>query len=506
LFKFTPEAENLIHIITRTKLHYRRDNRWICAGLLLLLLFAACNPSPPISTRTPAATRTAGEPTPTRQAAASTPAATLTATLPPASTVDVAAEELNGVQIVFWHPYSDAEADALRRLAESFNDSNQWGILVSVEAIAGPDALEQRLDAALEAGSSPGDGLPDLAAGFLHQALAWNEQHPLADLRSYTDDPIWGYSLAEQADFFPAFWEQDVVDGRRLGLPFHRSAQVLLYNTTWANELGFRTPPATPQQLADQACAAAEANPANDGTGGLLVTPHYAAALSWIYSFGGEILRQPEPAAGRNVYRFSSDETEEAFTYLRNLYDDRCAWAIETGGPETEFAARRALLAPVSLADLAYLAEVMQQTGSQDQWTVIAYPSSEETPGIATYGTSLVVFEGSEARQLAAWLFASWLVQAENHARWVEAAGGLPLRQSEPAQLEAFSSRSPQWAAALALLPTARPEPAYASWDLVRWAIQDAFTQLFRSYFAADQIPTMLNFLDNTAEELHESD
>jgi len=113
------------------------------------------------------------------------------------------------------------------------------------------------------------------------------------DLNPYANDPIWGFSRQEQADFYPAFWEHDLSDGKRLGVPAQRSGQLLLYNTTWARQLGFDAPPPHPKQFKEQACTAAQANLAdeeagNDGTGGWMISAEYPVMLSWIYAFGGE--------------------------------------------------------------------------------------------------------------------------------------------------------------------------------------------------------------------------
>ena len=71
--------------------------------------------------------------------------------------------------------------------------------------------------------------------------------------------------------------------------------------------------------------------------------------------------------------------------------------------------------------------------------------------------------------------------------------------------LKTDSNLPPQWHAAINLMPVAHPEPAYQSWGIVRWAVSDAATQLFRSYFTSDSIPELVTFLDQTANDLHEN-
>jgi ABC-type glycerol-3-phosphate transport system substrate-binding protein len=330
----------------------------------------------------------------------------------------------------------------------------------------------------------------------------------LVDLQPYVEDPKWGYSLDEQADFYPVFWDQDVFDGRRLGIPALRSGQVLYYNTTWAKELGYPAAPVLPEQFQEQACAAAstkrkDADPQNDSTGGWIVSADYPLLLGWIYSFGGEIIKNPEPGLGETVYQFNTPQVEETFTFLKDLYDQGCAWLAESQYPEAEFAARMGLFSAGSVSDIPYQAEAYRQSGNRDEWTVIPFPSPSLLPGLDVYGPSYVMLPSGNKEQMASWLLIKWLSEPENQARMVEATGAFPLRASTLTYLDAYQSRYPQWAAALKMLPTARNEPAFQSWSTVRWSLSDAGTQLFRSYFTIDQVPRLIEFLEKTAADLH---
>jgi hypothetical protein len=153
--------------------------------------------------------------------------------------------------------------------------------------------------------------------------------------------------------------------------------------------------------------------------------------------------------------------------------------------------------------DIPYQAQALVQAGNRDQWTVIPYPSTQQGSAMDGYGASLAVLPSSPQEQLAAWQLIRWLLDARNHARFVQASGSFPVRGSELAHLEEYQKRYPQWGQALTLIPSVRSEPLVSSWGRVRWALNDAFTQLFRSYFSIDQIQTLLTYLDRTANDLH---
>ncbi|HSO27550.1 MAG TPA: hypothetical protein VLS48_05730, partial [Anaerolineales bacterium] len=61
------------------------------------------------------------------------------------------------------------------------------------------------------------------------------------------------------------------------------------------------------------------------------------------------------------------------------------------------------------------------------------------------------------------------------------------------------------WLQTAERLPSARPEPAFESWKTVRWALQDATTQLYRYYFEIEQVEQLSELLDQTADDLHRS-
>jgi multiple sugar transport system substrate-binding protein len=468
--------------------------------LLFILASGGCQQSLPQATAAPRKTAASTSTQTLVPATATASAVAPSETQPPASRLNITPEALRGTIIHFWYPWTGATGRLMRSVVDEFNLNNEWGIVVVPVAQPGFDSLDAKLAAARGT-----DQMPDLATGYSHQLLAWDQTQPLVDLQPYVDDPVWGYLAPEQADFTPVFWGQELVSGRRLGLPLQRSAQVLFYNQSWAQALGFGAQPLTPEQFRQQVCAAAQANRSGAdtrlyGTGGWIVSTNYATALSWIYSFGGDVAGQP---VSGQVYQFNTPQAQEAFAFLRRLYDSNCAWISEDPYPEGPFASRLGLVSTGSVMDIPYQAQAFQQAGNADQWKIIPYPSAVQTQAINTYGASLAIFPSSPQQQLAAWQFARWLLEPLNHARLVETSGSFPIRTTELGYLDGYRKRYPQWDQALELIPTARGEPAISSWGQVRLALNDAFTQLFRSYFSVEQVQTMLGYLDRTAADLH---
>jgi len=467
------------------------------AALVCALLMAGCQPAPS-PTRLPgtasptAEGRLTGTVSPTRRvplAPTRTPLAT--------SDLGIDPDKLDGLQVQFWHAWSEDADGAVADLVSDFNSSNPWGIVVQAASLSSYDALEEQVAAVLEEG-----GAPDLISAFTYQASSW--QDVLVDLNEYIDDPEYGLDSEERADFFPVFWEQEGADGSRTSLPALRSGQALYYNESWAGELGFDAPPATPEEFEAQVCAAAQANlqdddPDNDQTGGWIISSDYPAVLGWLHAYGSPVTREN----GRG-YQLDTDAVTGAFTFLRQLYEKGCAWLPENQLAEQEFAERRGLLAAGSLTGIPYQQSAMRRAGSWDQWTVIPFPSPTKSPTISVYGPSYMVLKSSPEVELAAWLFARWMSSPINQADLVAATSSFPLRASTLDYLISYRpSISPQWKAATDLIPAARAEPDDPSWRDVRWALSDAVTQLFRWYFTMEQLPATVQLLDSTAAELY---
>jgi multiple sugar transport system substrate-binding protein len=472
--------------------------RIILCGVLLTMLLAACQPAPAPIRRPGEASPTADGSPPPGRTRTPTPSrkVTSTPTPQPESAIDVKLADLDGTTIEYWHAWNGEAGRLAEELVEEFNASNEWGIKVRASNQGDYKTLAEQVAQAISERKPP-----DVVAAYDYQALEWDDL--LVEISDYVEDPVWGWSVTDQADFYPPFWEQPVGRETRLSLPAQRSGQVLFYNTTWAKELGFRSPPTTFEQFQEQACAAAQANldddvAENDQTGGWIVSTDYPGVLGWLYASGSEVIR-PDGSG----YRFDTPQVKEALTFLRELYEQGCAWLPENQVVENEFASRLGLFATGNLTDIPYQQAAFDSLGNRDEWTVLPFPSGNDDAAIAVYGPSFTILESTPEEQLASWLFIQWLLSAENQARWVQVSDAFPLRVSVLENLAPDDPQAEQWIAAVDLLEFARPEPGYRSWETVRFTLSDVATQLYRWYFTLEQLPSTVRLLDRTASELH---
>jgi multiple sugar transport system substrate-binding protein len=478
-------------------------------GLLIGLLFflTACQPAPKLPTATPSLQSTG------------TPSPTLTSTPDAGTRLGVKKEALKGVTIQVWTPWFGVESNLFNSQVQQFNQTNEWGIVVQSTSQINYSQLYQNTTAAF-----PTAKRPQLVIAFPEYALEWDAGGFVTNLNDYINDPQYGLTSGDVNDFAPVFWSQDSFGGRRVAIPAERSARFLLYDVTWAHDLGFGSPPRTADEFRLQACRAHQAmlsdsDKTNDALGGWLVDTNPIAslsqlnndhpldwanlindsntttALSWMMAFGGGVLEG-------NDYRFLTPKNIAAFSFVKKLYEDGCAWTAQPNTDlQADFASRKALFATGGLEELTAFARAMATAGNSDQWTVLSFPGDIQT-GLVIYGSSYVIINSTPEQQLASWLFVRWLLTPANQAVWVNTTGLFPLRTSSLAVLGDYGKSHPQWEAAVALLPQAQIQPQLASWRKVRVMLGDGFDSMFRLNIPSGQVASILAQMESTSRDL----
>ncbi|HEY5732035.1 MAG TPA: extracellular solute-binding protein [Anaerolineales bacterium] len=464
----------------------RTSQQTFAIFLLLFLILSACS----------ASSVTKPEPTPLPNATV-TPLAAKTPTQA-VSSLNVEIEALRGTQVRIWHPWFGAEASLFDSQVEQFNRLNEWGIIVNAESKNNFSELYLQTDAALEESANP-----DIVIALPEHAIEWRDN--VVDLNAYVRDPIFGLTALEMSEFPTVIWMQDEADGVRLGMPAQRTGRFILYNQTWARELGFDSPPETFSDFEDQACAANRAlvkdtDDDNNALGGWLIDSNAMTPLAWMLAFEGSVQEE-------QGYRFLIQGNIDAFKFLKVLQQKSCAWVAS---PEMSvydrFAARQALFATASLEEFVDQSRSFGALGGRDEWTTLPFPGNDQS-AFVVYGSSFVVFQSEDVTQLASWLFIRWMLSAENQARWVQSTGLFPLRSSVKDLLADYSASHPQWAEAVELLPSGAMTPKLASWRVVRVMLADGFRDMFDTIRHPDltdgQVPLILKQMEEVANDLN---
>jgi ABC-type glycerol-3-phosphate transport system substrate-binding protein len=296
-------------------------------------------------------------------------------------------------------------------------------------------------------------------------------------------------------------WDQDKLGDRRVAFPAQRTARLLLWNETWAGELGFDSGPDSSNAFRQQACRAhqtmlSDSTTANDGRGGWVLDTASMTAYSWLLAFEGGVLEG-------NDYRFLTPNNISAFEFLKKLVESQCAWQASSDSLFSDFATRQALFITVSLEDLPAISRAFATANNTDTWTVLAYPG-EDSSALVVYGSSYVIMDSTLEEELAAWLFVRWMLEPEQDARLVETTHLFPLRTSTLDLLTAYENSHPQWMDAVNLLPDGELQPQLASWRTVKVMLGDGFVDMFRQPdLTSGQVAKVLQQMQDIAQELN---
>lgn len=393
----------------------------------------------------------------------------------------------SGIEIEFWHPWSGEMANLIEELVSEYNRTNEWEITVRTSSHADERVLVQDV---LEIGQE--QPLPDILAAppYFLQYL-YEEGFALADLNEYLASEIWGFADEESLQFLPVFWNTDVRDHKRIGVPAYRSANLLFYNQTWAQSMGFQEPPADTEAFRELTCAASDG-----GIGGWVYEYDGLTFLSWLKAFSGGF-----PLEGGTPNNFLIDENVIASEYLYDLYVDDCAWIGKQPLPYQYFSNRQAILYSGQMEDILIQEEVNAINGSADQWTLIPYPAGDERPVVLVEGLSYAIFNETDQNSLAAWDFIRWILRVENQVRVVETSATYPLSTEAIALLSDFRGTHPAWADTLQYLPLVQTPTADVSWMGVQDILSDVSWRLTQ-YIGKDNIPFLFESADNLFAEI----
>jgi len=463
---------------------------FVMMAVVLALLLAACCPA-----EKPA-------PTPTEKGSAPEPTQVPVAEPTKVPIAEPTEEPMmpevdpTGQTVVFWHVWGTGlPNETMLAIVDEFNATNEWGITVEALDQGRYNDLEDAFNAAVQSGD-----LPDLVTGYTNAMANWYAVDAIVDLSPYVNDAYFGLTADEQAAFFGGALEGGKApDGTLFAFPISQSANVLFYNSGWAEELGFENPPANYAEFKAQACAATEANntddnPDNDGTGGLVLYAGASNVASFVFANGGNMLN----AAG-DGYDFTDQTVVDTAEFLKDLWDSGCAFATESY-PNPEFATRKALFTMSSTAGLPYqFAAFEAEDAIQDEWTIAPFPGKDGGQAVNLFGQYVAIGNTNPERMMATWVFIKYLTSPEVQAKWIEGSAYYPTRSDTLPLIEAYSAENEIWAYGLSFLDYGKAEPAWASWTTVRRDVGDSFNAILQG--TMEDIPTLLAGLNDKAAQ-----
>ncbi len=452
-----------------------RKLTWVSILVLSALVFAAC--TAPIA---PATSTT------TTEAAATAPAAE-------EATAGYDGVDPSGQHVVWWTNHTGSREAIVNELVERFNADNEFGITVEAQQQGGYDAIRDKVNAAVASGEVP----VNILVGYQNDQAFYQLNDILVDFDTLINDPTFGLTAEEWDDFYPVFRSQSVhplFDNQRLGFPPQRSMEVLYYNQSWLDELGFDGPPSNPDEFTEQACAAAASR--DDGLGGYVLRDDASAMAAWTFAYGGDISNEDHTG-----YVLNSQPTVDAMTMLKSLYDNGCAYFLSEGFPDPELTSGNAVFTQGSTSGLSFyaggVATFAEENGTDPiDWGITAIPHTTDEPVQNIYGGDVMIVRQTPEAEVASWEFIKWFTSPEIMAEWNARTGYHPTRAAAAPLVDAFltDATRTQYSQGLELLPFAAYEPQLLSYTAVRDEMQKAFNEIMQGAPIQERLDALNTF------------
>lgn len=464
------------------RLKIRRLTTWVMLASALLMIACAVQNQP---VNTPTLTNaTIMSPTAT---IAHTPTLPEPTPLTPEPTQQaVLVNELKGLKISVAYPWVNEAGASFEALVEEFNHTNELGIEVVTKRLPGYSAISEAL--------LDGEVTEDLAIarGFdlagVDDGQRWVNLSDAPLIEGISDPPEACSTCADYLD----------LDHQQRYITLLYQPALLVYNQSWAKELGFDNPPKTFADLQQQMEAAAaklleDNDYDNNGAGGLWLSLSPQSALAWYRAFGGELAGIDQPP------QFDREMLERAFVYLKTLRGEARSWRAQNPTAYQYFVSRTAIAYEGGLEDILPQKAVGEATGFNDQWITIAYPTEDGMGSISLETIGISIGSLKKNSQAASAYFVRWLINEARLEKLAEATGLWPAGGNPRQIAQAYAEKHPEWISALN--PTVRVSvaPEANNWAISRLILQDAALRIY----SLDQefFPAILNTLEVTLKE-----
>ena len=328
--------------------------------------------------------------------AVETPAAEATTEAAPA-TED---KNIEATEVTFWHAMNGNLESVLTEITDEFNNSNEYGIKVTLVNQGSYGDLQTKLQA-----SAAADALPDIAQAYNNWLTPYLDKIVKLDDFVANDFDNWD-------DVVEAYRDECSEFGFIHAVPYNKSTYVLFYNKTMFDELGI----SVPETWADVEAAAKTVYDAK-GISFIGFDDLAGVVEASLHQNGSEYV----DATGA---LFNDDKGLETFTYLSNLYNNEYARLVGEDGYFSNVISNQQIASYVgSSAGVSYI--------KAEGWDLGVAPLPGNVQKAANMaGTNIVMFAQDSNKQLAAWEYLKYITSTEAMTKWAVGTGYLPIRQS----------------------------------------------------------------------------
>jgi sn-glycerol 3-phosphate transport system substrate-binding protein len=364
------------------------------------------------------------------------------------------------VTIDFWHSETAANQDALNRLADQFNASqNEVRVRVSYQGTY-DDAIAKLV------ASLPTHNVPAiLFAGdaYMQMMIDSGAVAPIQDFVDRED-----YDLSDLDEKGVQFYTSQ---GKLWGMPFAMEIRLLFYNKVTFREVGLD--PEKPPQDLEEVRQYSEKLLKRDAAGNVVRSGLALDVASWLESVlaeHGDLFVDNENGRDGRATKvlFDNDTGRWFFQWWHDMVDSGLAFNVGRNPTAADtFLAMASGRAAMTFSYVSALRSVVDALQAGVQGVEIGISRLPDVPGgmgqisITSYGLFILNVRPKEEQE-AAWKFVKWLMEPEQQAEWFAGSGYLPVSRSSvdfPAARD-IVARYPLFQVALDLYLNAPANPA----------------------------------------------
>ena len=353
------------------------------------------------------------------------------------------------IKLTFWHGMGGSTGEALQKLVDQFNDS-QDEIVVEAQYQGSYDETLTKLRSSAS-GSEVG---ADVVQVFEQGLQFMTDSGLTTPIQDYVDAD--NFDLSE---FEPNLLAYYTINDSLQSMPFNSSTPIMYYNKDIFDKAGITEVPTNMREIFEIAPTLVEKGGA---TMAMSTTIYGWYIEQWMNKGAFDIF---DNGNGRDqaASKVAFDENGGMAKILQMWKDGVDSGAMPNVGREggsPEFVAGQSA---ITIGSTASLRQILTEVDNRFEVGTAYYPGvdEEDQDGVSIGGASLYIIDsGDQARQDAAWKFIQFLVSAPSQAQWNADTGYFPVTTAahEEETFKKNLEEFPQFQTAIDQLHDATPE------------------------------------------------
>lgn len=348
----------------------------------------------------------------------------------------------DAITIKYWHANGAALTTVLEKIKAEFEKKYEGKYVVELTSFGDYNTLRDTITSSIAAGDAPtaAQTYPDHVSLYLSGKA-------LQSLDKYINDPEYGMTEEEQAQFIEGFWNEGTIydkEGTRYALPFNKSTELMYYNADIFNKYKWNVPTTWDEviDIAKRWKQTGEYKKAVDTYGESLV---YAMGydseanlfITFTQQYGANYTAFDENGVGRfNAFGYNADDTAKSKAamqwYLNNYKAGYIATTTAFGANycSDAFKNGQCIMTIGSSAGASYN-DGQQSTTTKFTTGVASVPQYDKNNGqVIQQGTNVSLFDCvNEEEELGGWLWLKHMVSYESVLTWALETSYFPIRK-----------------------------------------------------------------------------